>query len=125
MKCTLSVRTEGVQEGGIAAMDPAGLLERLRGLEDRRGERGRRYALAPLLVVIVFAKMAGEDTPRGIADWLAGRADELRRALHLEWVRMPHHNTIRRVLSQGVVPADLDRVVAAHLASLPGGERVG
>lgn len=101
-------------------VDPPGLLDRLRKLTDRRGERGRRYELAPLLLLIVFAKLAGEDTPCGIADWMANRTEELRRALHLNWVRMPHHNTIRRVLGGVVEPEELDRVVAAHLGSRPG-----
>lgn len=119
MKDTPKTAEARIQEQGIMAVDPPGLLDRLRGLADRRGERGRRYELAPLLLVIVFAKLAGEDTPCGIADWVANRADELRRSLHLDWVRMPHHNTIRRVLGFVVAPEELDRVVCEHLGSLP------
>jgi predicted transposase YbfD/YdcC len=104
----------------MAAFDLKGLLERLDRLEDRRGERGRRYALAPLLLLAVLAKLAGEDTPVGIADWVAERAGALGPALHLTWPRMPHHNTFRRVLAFVVEPAALDRLVSQHLLSLPG-----
>ena len=67
----------------------------------------------------VFAKLAGEDTPSGIADGVADRASELRTALHVEWGRMPHPNTVRRILTYGVEPEELDRVVSEHLSSLP------
>lgn len=120
MKLTRSEMERRLREGGIDQFDPQGLLERLRGLGDRRGERGRRYELAPLLLVIVFAKLAGEDTPSGIADWVGQRAAEFITALHLDWARMPHGNTVRRVLALVVEPEELDRVVAEHLLSLPG-----
>jgi len=120
MKLTLPETEQRVKDQGIAQFDPKGLLDRLKELGDRRGERGKRYDLAPVLLLIVFAKLAGEDTPAGIADWVAHRAKDLSAALHLDWARMPHHNTLRRILALVVEPEELDRVVAAHLASLPG-----
>lgn len=119
MKLTPEMADARIKEEGILPFDPQGLLDRLRALTDRRGERGRRYELAPLLLLIVFAKLAGEDTPCAIADWVASRADEVRQSLHLDWTRMPHHNTIRRVLALVVEPQELDRVVGEHLGSLP------
>jgi predicted transposase YbfD/YdcC len=119
MKLTLSATVQRMRECGVVLFDPVGLLERLERLGDRRGERGRRYELAPVLLAIVFAKLAGEDTPSGIADWVADRASELRTALHVEWGRMPHPNTVRRILTYGVEPEELDRVVSEHLSSLP------
>lgn len=89
------------------------LLARLAALHDTRHARGRRYALPLLLLVIVLAKLAGEDQPSGIADWLHYRAGRLRAALGLSWRRMPHHTTIRRVLAHAVVPAELDAAVGA------------
>jgi len=79
-----------------------------------------RYGLAALLLLIVFAKLSGEDTPCGIADWVSGRAKELKQALHLGWSRMPHHSTYRRIIAFVVDPEELDRVVTEHLTSLPG-----
>lgn len=120
MKLTLPVTEQRIQELGIEHVDPRGLRDRLARLGDRRGERGKRYELASLLLLIVFAKLAGEDTPSGIADWLAQRTYDLCAALHLDWARMPHHNTIRRVLAWVVIPEELDGAVAEHLASQPG-----
>jgi DDE_Tnp_1-associated len=41
---------------------------------DLRKRRGIRYRLAPLLVLIVLAKMCGADKPNEIADWVSERA---------------------------------------------------
>ena len=96
------------------------LAERLTTLTDSRQRKGLRYPLTPLLVLIVLAKLAGADSPSGIADWISSRGRQLREVLHLSWTRMPHHNTYRRVFAQVVTPEELDRVVSAHLQSLPG-----
>lgn len=120
MQFTLPRTQERLSELGVAVFDLKGLWERLGQLTDRRGERGRRYALAPLLLLVVLAKLAGQDTPVGIADWVGERAADLGPALHLPWARMPHHNTFRRVLACVVEPAELDHLVSQHLLSLPG-----
>jgi predicted transposase YbfD/YdcC len=96
------------------------LVAQLEQVRDRRHRKGLRYELAPLLVLIVLAKLAGEDRPSGIADWLKARGEELRVVLALPWSRMPHHNTIRRVLASVVLPSDLEVAVSAHLRRLPG-----
>lgn len=120
MKLTLPATQQSTSELELVQFDPQGLLERLRQLRDRRGRRGKRYELAPLLLCIVFAKLSGEDKPSGIADWVSNRAKELIDALHLDWSKTPHHNTLRRIIAFVVEPEELDRVVAEHLASLPG-----
>lgn len=65
------------------------MYERLSGLRDSRQRRGRRYELAVILIGILLAKLAGEDKPEGIADWV-----QLRRAFfvgifHLKRAAMP------------------------------------
>ena len=96
------------------------LVERLAVLTDRRQARGKRYPLALVLLLVVLAKLGGEDRPSGIADWVAHRRAALEAALGLTWTRMPHHNTYRRVLAQAVAPEELDAVVGAFLRALPG-----
>lgn len=104
-------------------LDLGRLLEHLQTLADARHRKGRRYALAPLLLLVILAKLGGEDRPSGIADWIAHRAERLRAALRLPWARMPHHNTYRRVLETAIAPAELDRLVGEHLRGLPGAGR--
>jgi len=105
---------------GVAAV-PA-VLARLATLPDARSARGKRYPLSPLLLLILLAKLAGEDHPSGIADWLAHRATVLQATVGLAWRRMPHHNTIRRVLAAAVLPDDLDGLVSAVFPAPAAGE---
>lgn len=96
------------------------LHRRLEEVTDRRHPKGLRYPLPLILLLIVLAKLAGEDRPSGIADWIHDRADHLQAAFRLRWARMPHHNTYRRILAQVIAPDELDRLVGEHLQSLPG-----
>lgn len=96
------------------------LLQRLETLTDSRHAKGLRYRLAPVLLLLILAKLSGQDQPSGIADWVKHRGQQLRRLLHLGWKRMPHHTTYRRLLQEVVRPAGLDRIVGAALQSLLG-----
>lgn len=120
MYCTLSADPRPPVSQEATLFDLAGLLARLRSLSDRRCPKGLRYPLAPVLLLIILAKLAGEDKPHAIADWISARGHLLRQALGLPWRRMPHHNTYRRILAQAVSPEELDRTVGEYLGSLPG-----
>src|SRR5690242_19850845 len=89
------------------------LWRRLAAVPDRRHRRGKRYALPLLLVLMVLAKLSGQDRPSGIADWVAHRRDRLGLLLDLPLARAPHHNTYRRILAQAIAPAELDAAVGA------------
>jgi predicted transposase YbfD/YdcC len=102
--------------------DVRALWRRLAALPDRRQRRGKRYALPVVLLLIVLAKLSGEDRPSGIADWVQHRRARLAPALGLRLARAPHHNTYRRILAGAVAPGDLDAAVSAFLRDLP---RVG
>lgn len=118
MQC---ITPQGMMGDGEAhVVDMASLMRRLATVTDARCPKGVRYALAPVLLLIILAKLCGEDRPSGIADWIASRERVLREALHLSWTRMPQHNTYRRILAAGVAPDELDRLVRDHLCSLPG-----
>lgn len=79
---------------------------------DPRADRGKRYSLVTLLVLIFLAKLCRQDTPVEIADWCANHAVELSRLLKLKRSWMPHHNTIRRVFQNIVAEEHFE-----HLAS--------
>jgi hypothetical protein len=95
------------------------LWRRLAALPDQRKRRGKRYALPVLLLLIVLAKLSGEDRPSGIADWVAHRRARLAQALGIRLPRAPHHNTYRRILAQAVGPGDLDAAVSGFFRDLP------
>jgi hypothetical protein len=95
------------------------LWRRLAALPDQRHRRGKRYALPVLLLLMVLAKLSGEDRPSGIADWVAHRRAALAQALGIRLPRAPHHNTYRRLLAQAVVPGALDAAVSEFFRALP------
>ena len=95
------------------------LWRRLAALPDQRQRRGKRYALPVLLLLIVLAKLSGEDRPSGIADWVGHRRARLAQALGIRLPRAPHHNTYRRILAQAVGPGDLDAAVSGFFRALP------
>ena len=67
------------QDAEGVVFDVGSLYTLFRGLTDRRQRRGVRYELAVVLVALMLAKLAGETTPSGIADWV-----QARRVLFLE-----------------------------------------
>ena len=52
-----------------ALFDVGSLYAQLGALEDRRHAKGKRYSLGLILLVTILAKLCGEDTPFGIAEW--------------------------------------------------------
>jgi len=96
----------------------ASLAQHLAALTDQRKPRGVRYALTPLLVMMVLAKVCGANNPQAIAKWIEYRAAWLREALGLEWEKMPHHSTYRRVLQSALDLAQLEAQAGAYLRAL-------
>ena len=66
-----STAAVAVTEGVVFAVDS--LWARLAGLSDARRARGKRYPLPLVLLLMVLAKLSGEDRPSGMADWVALR----------------------------------------------------
>jgi predicted transposase YbfD/YdcC len=108
---------------GATVFDVGALWARLGQLTDRRRRRGKRYQLGGVLLLMILAKLSSQDQPSAIADWVAGRREDLLRVLGLTWKRMPQHNTYRRVLGAAVQPDEFDRVVGEFLKGQPGAGR--
>jgi hypothetical protein len=53
----------------------ADLSAHLSQLTDPRDKRGKIYALGMVLTLIILAKLAGEDKPSGITEWIRLRCD--------------------------------------------------
>jgi predicted transposase YbfD/YdcC len=68
-------------------------------MNDRRKNRGKRYALATIMLGMFLAKLCGEDKPSGIAEWVKLREKWFTGMLGLKRESMPHHNTYRRILA--------------------------
>ena len=78
------------------------MYNRFQELHDKRKAKGKRYALATILTGIFLAKLCGEDKPSGIAEWVRLREQWITRMLGLKRKHMPHHNTYRRILADGI-----------------------
>lgn len=93
------------------------LAQALSQVADQRAARGIRYELLPLLIIVMLAKLAAADTPLAIADWAAERAAWLREHLQVNWPRMPHHSTFRRLLQSSLSLPDLRQQAQAFLTA--------
>lgn len=107
MKCN-------TKEGFV--FDVGSLYAHFQGLHDRRKPKGVRYSLALVLVLMVLAKMCGEDRPSGIADWAKHRTELLAEWLKLKRKTMPHHSTYRRILADVVCVEELEQVNRTFLS---------
>jgi len=96
--------------------DVGSLYAHLQELRDRRKPRGIRYPLVAVLVMMVMAKLCGEDTPSGIAEWVKHRVEQFREVLKLKYKKMPHHSTYRRIEAEVVDPEELEQVVSRVVA---------
>ncbi len=101
---------------GNVVFDVGSLYAQLQGLKDRRKPRGLRYPLVVILVMMVMAKLCGEDTPSGIAEWVKYRGEQFIELLKLKRKSMPHHSTYRRIEADVIDPEELEQVVGQVLA---------
>ena len=88
----------------------------LQTIPDVRKRRGIRYHLSILLLLVILAKLGGQDTPYGIADWVKNRRVWLFEVLPLSYARLPHHSTYRRILE--AYASELERVLTSFLGQL-------
>ncbi len=98
---------------GEMASSRIGDLERaLQAVTDSRGKRGRRYEAATVLTVMVLAKMAGEQTWSGIAQWVRLRLGWLQEAVALP--KAPCANSYRYICEH-IDAVELNAKAAAFL----------
>lgn len=92
---------------------------------DPRRAKGKRYLLETLLTLILLAKLAGEDNPTGITEWVAHRVEQLVEMKLLPRAKAPSHMTFRRILSFILSAEELERLVAEyHRSQLQAGVEI-
>jgi predicted transposase YbfD/YdcC len=94
--------------------DAGSVYEGLCKLTDIRKPQGKLYRLETVLMIVVLAKLCGEDTPLGIAEWAQHRQGELVKLLCLSRARMPSHHTYRRILAYTVYAEEVERLVREY-----------
>jgi predicted transposase YbfD/YdcC len=103
-----------IQAGNV--YDVGSLFAHFQTLSDTRKRRGVRYSLALILLLILLAKMCGENHPSGISEWAAQRTEMLVDLLKLKRKRMPHHSTYRRILAEVVNIEELEQMSSVYLS---------
>jgi len=106
---------ESITQAGMV-FEVGSLFARFQVLSDKRKRRGLRYSLALILVLIMLAKICGENHPSGIAEWAKHRTELLVDLLKLERKKMPHHSTYRRILAEVVNVEELECVSSEYLS---------
>jgi predicted transposase YbfD/YdcC len=95
-------------------LDLGSLYQRFAGLKDKRKAKGKRYALATILVGMFLAKLCGEDKPSGIAEWVALRESWIAQVLGLKRKSMPSHHTYRRTLADIIDEQEFEALAREH-----------
>jgi len=119
-------------QGSNQAINDQGLIFDIKSLyaflervPDTRKPRGRLYVLPLLLLLMLLAKLGGEDTPSGMADWVAHRIDELYEMNILPKKKAPSHMTYRRTLQTTIQPDEFEGLVSEyHQSCLQEGQEV-
>lgn len=100
-------------------VDLGSLFAHLTTLHDKRDARGLRYALVTVLVLILLAKLAGENHLRGIAEWVKHRQEMLAEGLGLAKPQAPHPSTYSRILGHAIDVTEFEGVVSQFFACQP------
>lgn len=104
------------------ALDVDDLMSYLNRLTDTRDRRGKIYSLGLVLTVVILAKLAGEDKPSGIAEWIRLRRESLVTLFKCRHHRMPCLNSIRWILQEIVSVEELERTLTRYLHETYGGQ---
>lgn len=118
------IPNQEIYETGLI-YDLNSLFAYLQRVTDTRKAQGKRYILASLLMLIILAKLCGEDTPSGITEWVAHRVEKLVEMKILTKAEAPCHMTYRRVLRNTIKPEELERLMSEfHQSRLEGGVEI-
>lgn len=116
--------TQGISETGLI-YDLGSLYDYFEQVTDPRDGRGKQYRLSELLITMFLAKMAGQQNPSQIAEWVAHRVVELTGMKLLKRAKAASHMTYRRVSQETVDVEQLEQLVRKYQqSSLEGGEEL-
>lgn len=99
------------------------LYAALEGVTDRRKDKGKRYTVQILLMVVILAKLCGEHTPYGIAEWAKMRGEELQHLFNYHRQVIPSNKTLQRMADTTVEDADLQGTIRDYLHRTQGGQQ--
>lgn len=92
-------------------------------VNDKRQDQGKRYTIGILLIVVILAKLCGENTPYGIAEWAKMRAEELQNLFGYHRHISPSNKTIQRLMDTSLADKDLQQIIRRYLRQTYGGQQ--
>jgi len=104
---------QDIDENGLI-YDINSLYAYFQRVSDTRKAKGKRYGLVRLLLLMMLAKLGGEDKPSGIADWVTNRIEQLCEMRVLPKAEAPSHMTYRRVLQDTIQPEEFERLISEY-----------
>lgn len=104
---------QDIDENGLI-FEVGSLYAYFQRVKDTRKLKGKQYPLTQLLLLMMMAKLGGEDKPSGIADWIANRVEQLYEMKILHKKRVPSHMTYRRVLANTVKPEEFECLIQEY-----------
>ena len=115
--------TIGIENESGMLLNLGQLQAELAKIPDQRKAKGKRYSLAILLMVIILAKLSGEDKPTGISEWAGCRKKDLQAFFGYHREISPGHYTIRRTMASSVSDEDLQKQMRRFLHQSYGGQQ--
>lgn len=94
--------------------DIGSLYEYLEQIEDKRQAKGRRYKLIDLLVLMLLAKLGGEDTPSGMAEWISHRKETWVACQIIDKPKTASHMTYRRILQEIISAEGFEKILQQY-----------
>lgn len=113
MNSTIIGEQKSCNENGLI-FEINSLSDYLGRIPDQRKRKGVRYSLANVLLLMLLAKMGGEDNPTGMAEWIQHRREGLVELLKLPRQSVPHHSTYRRILQEVIEPEQFEEIIGEY-----------
>jgi len=99
------------------------LYAALEQVKDKRQAKGKRYTIGVLLIVVILAKLCGEDTPYGIAEWAKLRSRQLQELFGYHRRVKPSNKTLQRLVDTSLEDEDLQAKIKNYLHQNHGGQQ--
>ena len=90
---------------------------------DNRQEKGKRYTIGILLMVVILGKLCGENTPYEIAEWAKMRASQLQKLFGYHRPVNPSNKTLQRLTDTTVADSALQETIRNYLHQTYGGQQ--
>ena len=97
------------------------LYEALKRIKDKRQDKGKRYTIEILLMVVILAKLCGEDKPYGMSEWVRHRAVQLQNLFGYHRQVSPSNKTLQRLMDTSVEDENVQVVTRQFLLQTYGG----